>query len=484
MKDYHNYKYREVDSLGWDMRPYLNDTPKKEEALSADDKDSLRHKLRNLFFAYTLFTCKVSNNFSFFHCEQTALEILEKDPLCAEARFFLFLIELPPAKDFNDFTPPIQILHELECGHTESEPLTYYMFEKGALLKYTSVVYYRAMAEFFQQNVSSELKNCFVDTDKFLRKPMEEFFHKIYQQAYPYQQLVPQNPGFIGFIGNVVFSDSIFIDASPTQPQITQFVKAYIDCATKLTSLTADYPSRKHQSFVNELHFKWNEKERTVKKAPPLPCQREELPRSKSFKELILDRLLDFFEWLLLKKKKKRPALLVGRIQSEDDFEQKLNRLIPATVTALQNHGEDTLAEEFIRVHYNIEKIKPLFSNNSQYELFLQSRIYMYLEPYIRYILANTGVISSQRKDKFLTSVQKVNKLLDAKARNLTRDIDMVMDSEFDVTDKAIDAAIEEEGGDPCTNTKPQKKLLNDTTKKCEPNSYLFGVGCDFGPNS
>lgn len=121
-------------------------------------------------------------------------------------------------------------------------------------------------------------------------------------------------------------------------------------------------------------------------------------------------------------------------------MEQDLNlMLIKARAIVSQ---DSVLARELNQIIETKAKLKPLFQSESQYQLFIETRLYQYIKPFLNHII--TCKMFPDNVKQAEQSFKKLNTLLQYKYDELIKQQNDISKIEFDVIDKEISSALKE----------------------------------------
>lgn len=121
-----------------------------------------------------------------------------------------------------------------------------------------------------------------------------------------------------------------------------------------------------------------------------------------------------------------------------------LDRLLLQAEKILPNSFLDIHCE-MLKISRNKNKLKKIFKSHSQYDLFIQTRLYQYIEPYLNFIIDKNGELDDEHAERFLNTFQSLNELLETKIQKMSKEESLIKDIEFNVIDKEIKKALEEE---------------------------------------
>lgn len=134
---------------------------------------------------------------------------------------------------------------------------------------------------------------------------------------------------------------------------------------------------------------------------------------------------------------------------SEDEIlpttNSDIDGLLSQAECVLMSSCSSGLYNVLLEIKINKKILKKTFKSHSQYELFIQTRLYQYIEPYLNFIIDKNGKIDAEHTDRFLKSFQNLNELLETKIQKIHKEEDLIKDIEFNVIEKEIKKVLKEE---------------------------------------
>lgn len=134
---------------------------------------------------------------------------------------------------------------------------------------------------------------------------------------------------------------------------------------------------------------------------------------------------------------------------SEDEIlpttNSDIDGLLSQAECVLMRSCSSGLYNVLLEIRKNKKILKKTFKSHSQYELFIQTRLYQYIEPYLNFIIDKNGEIDAEHTDRFLKTFQNLNEILETKIQKIHKERDLTKDIEFNVIEKEIKRALEEE---------------------------------------
>ena len=110
----------------------------------------------------------------------------------------------------------------------------------------------------------------------------------------------------------------------------------------------------------------------------------------------------------------------------------------------LENRDNKKLAKQLKQIRKKAVALEDVIPTQSQYELFIQTRLEMYIMPYLEYIAKYDGKLNKADQQRFEETFGKLEAVLDTKKKS---EIDAWSDSkkvEMDVTEKELDNVLSE----------------------------------------
>ena len=426
----------------------------------------IREKLEMLFEAYESGHLRSSDA---IHGAEYILDIAYD---CGEARFFLFYgkasffeddiflrlsnsfmtyEERPEARYLQD------IMSDMCCKRDGGKVLEYYrskyyLKDKDYVLSLMITEFYAFMKRFYAAEMRSLCYRYRRISEKEHNKQLREFFIDMSKRIQIFSGIVHNNDYAQknDFINNTIFVNNIVL---ATRPNRSQDLGLEISYEANANFLRAEIGAAKEQpNYRVHIHC-----------CDPQKCVRGIYNEGECIAYAVdqtgiivsvFDRIMNFFS-----KKKERqeqpPALSCTEKIETDKDQQPLDSygrdecdiLLTKAHTALKNPDDTDMKSILGKIIQTKRMLRNAMGNGDKYDLFVQTRLFTYMEPYLNHIIRNEGVLDDKYRPTFLESFKMQNELLEAKLQNIKKTASVQEEVAFDVMNSELKQALVVEKG-------------------------------------
>lgn len=129
----------------------------------------------------------------------------------------------------------------------------------------------------------------------------------------------------------------------------------------------------------------------------------------------------------------------MNRVMSSSSLSVQPNELMNKAMIRLRDEGEYGLSEKLAGIKDKQVKLSKVFNGNEgAFNLFLETRCNMYLEPYLKFIIRKEGEIDEENKTRFQKVFGDIEQILENRIQSEKGEKDEMSDVEFSVVENEI----------------------------------------------
>lgn len=129
----------------------------------------------------------------------------------------------------------------------------------------------------------------------------------------------------------------------------------------------------------------------------------------------------------------------MNRVLSADSLAIQPNELMDDAMGCLRDGGEYELFEELAAVKEKQVELSQVFNGEKgEFELFLETRCNMYLEPYLKFIIRKEGEMDEENKTRFHKVFTDIKQILENRIQSEKGEKDEMSDVQFSVVENEI----------------------------------------------